>query len=186
MNKEEAKKLLHDQGEQSLWGVDAVNYRNFMNDLDAAIDGIELEHKPALLPPKVGKQWIELVRISLATNQTGSRVDHAVVNLNNLGSLDLEYSDLVNWFNNTPDAYAILIDAARYGWTPEPDKKYLVYVPLTDQTFIYRHVAVYLNSKPYLGVVEYDEESKDPAELFTDKQIRDFKLGEYEREEVPE
>lgn len=154
------------------------------SDIDFLIDAIGPEEDKVMLEKPVGDQWDKLVA-SLHGDQEGTAIDYALIQIVTDPSLRPEYGDLYTWWSNNRDSSATLIKAAKYGWIQKPAKKYLVYVPLTEQVFIYRRVADSYG-KTRLEVAEYDEESEDPAELFTDEQIKELKLGEYEREEVPE
>lgn len=65
----------------------------------------------------------------------------------------------------------------------QPDKLYRVYVPRTDQVYVYTH-RVWSDRKVHLETQEFEEQSDDLTELFTERQIDELKLQDYEREEA--
>lgn len=56
-------------------------------------------------------------------------------------------------------------------------------MPGTDQVYVYTH-RVWPDRKVHQEVQEIEEQSDDLTELFTERQIDELKLQDYEREEA--
>ena len=145
------------------------------------VESIEPEYEKVVLPEAVGEQWDKLVASQTADDR-GTQIDYA---LSKLGYCYDGYHELFEWWQDTPDANLTLIYARKYGWVPEPqpDKLYRVYVPGTDQVYVYTH-RVWSDRRVHLEVQEIEEQSDEPTELFTMIEIQDLNLEDYEREEV--
>lgn len=181
MSKEEAKK------EFDRWfNPDYFPNRDLLvYEVDYLIDSIEPEHKKVVLPKEVGEQWDKLVASQTTDDQGVTTTDYG---LTKLARYDLDgdrFHELVEWWDHTSNSYETLINAAKYGWVakPQPDKLYRVYVPGTDQVYVYTH-RVWSDRKVHLEVQEIEEQSDDLTELFTERQIDELRLQDYEREEV--
>ena len=132
MNKEDAKKQIAERLELASKIDDPLaggQKSAFGDNLLAIVDAIEVEHKPVFLPQKVGKQWTKLVShywSSQSADDIWSGVNYALNYMSAIGSSSLEYYDLVHWWINTKDSYTQLVDAARYGWKPKPEKHFVL------------------------------------------------------------
>lgn len=130
MNKEDAKKYIAGRLELASRLDDPLTGNQkvaLVRNLQAAVDAIEVEHKPVVLPQKVGEQWTKLVYCSYQSVENDwSGVNYALNYMSAIGSSSLEYHDLVHWWINTKDSYTQLVDAARYGWKPKPEKHFVL------------------------------------------------------------
>ncbi|KRL10751.1 hypothetical protein [Schleiferilactobacillus perolens] len=115
MNKEEAKKKF--AGWLGVYYPDFEDRDKVVWHVQCLIDNLELEHKPVPLPQKVGL-YVDAVKA-----ESKDPVREVII---------------INWdYTNASEASAFslgpkeenvlkLIDAYRYGWTPEPEKRFLL------------------------------------------------------------
>ncbi|MEE6716125.1 hypothetical protein [Schleiferilactobacillus harbinensis] len=92
------------------------------------IDAIKLEHKKVVLPKAVGEQWDKLVASQTTDDQGVTTTDYGLTKLARYNLDGDRFHDLVEWWDHTSSSYETLLDAARYGWVPEPEKLYRVKV----------------------------------------------------------
>ena len=123
MNKYEAKMKIFNK--LSKMDMPADDFVEMTHMIDTTVDAIEPEHKKVVLPKAVGEQWYKLVANQPSDNE-GNSVDYALFDLANDANDNAGFHQLSDWWGRTPDSYRKLIDAARYGWVPEPEKLYLL------------------------------------------------------------
>ncbi|WP_367368247.1 DUF1642 domain-containing protein [Schleiferilactobacillus harbinensis] len=121
------------------------------------VESIEPEHKKVVLPKAVGEQWDMLVDHYVsdqAVTDKCSAINHAMRWLPNRWSVGLDCGDLLYWWANTQDSYTKLADAARYGWVPEKEKLWNVFVPKAIK--VPGHVSIYAKFKRGVQPVNTD------------------------------
>lgn len=117
------------------------------------VESIEPEHKKVVLPKAVGEQWDKLVA-DQPSNNNGNPVDYALSDLANDVNDSVDFPQLSDWWGNTPDSYRKLIDAERYGWVPEKEKLWNVFVPKAIK--VPGHVSIYAKFKRGVQPVNTD------------------------------
>lgn len=170
MNKEEAKHFVRK------WYLDhGLTIGGLIEAMDGMIDAINPYPEETVLPKVVG-DWVGKC--------TGQGVPEWLLNMS---MMPREVSVWLRNKGNYVDEHhqQLLMYAYLYGWVPElqPDKLYRIYVPGTDQVYVYTH-RVWSDRKVHLEVQEIEEQSDDLTELFTERQIDELKLQDYEREEA--
>ena len=128
MNKYEAKMKIFNK--LSKMDMPADDFVEMTHMIDTTVDAIDPEHEKVVLPKIVGEQWDKLVANQLS-NSDGSSVDYALLDIPNKANDTNDnagFRQLSDWWDRTPYSYRKLIDAARYGWVPKPEKLYRVKV----------------------------------------------------------
>ena len=173
MNKEEAKKEL-------AWWFTPDDFPNrdlVVYEVSKLIDAIEPEHKKVVLPKAVGEQWDKLVSYNSTIVQPGDELDSALVDIIT-SRPDQDTEALYGWLADTWNAYSKLIDAARYGWVPKPDKLYRVKVYGIDLPGLF----YWKRDDGTLSFVQGG--AGQPETQFTMSEIKHRHLENCEREEV--
>ncbi|MFT8515051.1 DUF1642 domain-containing protein [Schleiferilactobacillus harbinensis] len=153
MSKEEARSVLNEFLSRNHLEL-VTNVKAYVLEI---VDSIEPEHQKVVLPKAVGEQWDKLV-VHYVSNQAvtdkWSAINYAIGSLPNLGSSSLVYGDLVRWWEKTQDSYTKLADAARYGWVPEKEKLWNIFVPKAIK--VPGHVSIYAKFKRGVQPVNTD------------------------------
>lgn len=169
MNKEEALSVLN----EFLSSTHLELVATVKADVLKIVESIEPDHEKVVLPHVAGK-WVDQCKCIGKPSALFAG-----------GSMPI---DAYNWLF-AKDIYTntvreeLLMKAYFNGWIPEREKRYRVYVPHTDQVFVYTH-ALWIDGKIHVEAHELEEQSDDPTELFTMIEIQNLHLEHCEREEV--
>lgn len=166
MSKEEALSALNEF-------LSSTHLATVKADVIKIVESIEPEHKKVVLPKAVGEQWDRLVA-NKPSNNNGNSVDYALSDLANDVNDSADFPQLSDWWGSTPDSYRKLIDASRYGWVPEKEKLWNVFVPKAIK--IPGHVSIYAKFKHGVQPVNTDGPISAGEYTFTEEELIKYGL----------
>lgn len=122
MSKEEARSVLNEFLSRNHLEL-VTNVKAYVLKI---VESIEPEHKKVVLPKEVGEQWDKLVASQTTDDQGVTTTDYGLTKLVRYNLDGDRFRELVEWWDHTSNSCETLINAAKYGWVPEPEKLYLL------------------------------------------------------------
>lgn len=173
MSKEDARAVLNEFLSRNRLEL-AANVKAYVLEI---VESIDPEHQKVVLPKAVGEQWDTLVDYYHSYNSgenDWSAVDYALNRISELEAAHDKYYEITNWWVNTKDSCAQLVDAARYGWVPEKEKLWNVFVPQAIK--VPGHVSLYAKFKHGVQPVNTDEPISAGEYTFTKEELIKYGL----------